>query len=227
MRFAHNSKLKTQKAKLYMDDTLLFIPPCCVDNKLPKAVNQAPHRQLTFYTHGDVTAEKFYKAVSHLVIDSHVMVLTMPSPKQETFMFLEQCFERGWITHLVLSTYRSCDSLIAKHLGDYADRIIYAQSDDVSDLSSHIVLYNKDRALTLSGPMYDRPQTNVRLAAYTLVFHPSHLLNSSADWGNSLRNILFPDVLRQRKKIFAGGVKLIKDKEIDRFIHLEFPPLRE
>lgn len=210
-----------------MDDTLLFIPPCCVDNKLPKAVNQAPHRQLTFYTHGDVTVEKFYKAVSHLVIDSHVMVLTMPLPKQETFMFLEQCLERGWITHLVLSTYRSCDSLIAKHLGDYADRIIYAQSDDVSDLSSHMVLYNKDRALTLSGPMFDRPQIDVRLAAYTIVFHPSHLLNSTADWGNSLRNILFPDVLRQRKKMFAGGVKLIKDKEIDRFIHLEFPPFKE
>lgn len=210
-----------------MDDTLLFIPPCCVDNKLPKAVNQAPHRQLTFYTHGDVTVEKFYKAVSHLAIDSHVMVLTMPLPKQETFMFLEQCFERGWTTHLVLSTYRSCDSLIAKHLGDYADRIIYAQSDDVSDLSSHMVLYNKDRALTLSGPMFDRPQIDVRLAAYTIVFHPSHLLNSTADWGNSLRNILFPDVLRQRKKMFAGGVKLIKDKEIDRFIHLEFPPFKE
>jgi len=210
-----------------MDDTLLFIPPCCVDNKLPKAVNQAPHRQLTFYTHGDVTVEKFYKAVSHLVIDSHVMVLTMPLPKQETFMFLEQCFERGWTTHLVLSTYRSCDSLIAKHLGDYADRIIYAQSGDVSDLSSHMVLYNKDRALTLSGPMFDRPQIDVRLAAYTIVFHPSHLLNSTADWGNSLRNILFPDVLRQRKKMFAGGVKLIKDKEIDRFIHLEFPPFKE
>lgn len=210
-----------------MDDTLLFIPPCCVDNKLPKAVNQAPHRQLTFYTHGDVTVEKFYKAVSHLVIDSHVMVLTMPSPKQETFMFLEQCFERGWITHLVLSTYCSCDSLIAQHLGDYADRIIFAQSDDVSDLSSHMVLYNRDRALTLSGPMYDRPQIDMRLVAYTIVFHPSHLLNSTADWGNPLRNILFPDVLRQRKKIFAGGVKRITDREIDRFIHLEFPPLQE
>ena len=210
-----------------MDDTLLFIPPCCVDNKLPKAVNQAPHRQLTFYTHGDVTVEKFYKAVSHLVIDSHVMVLTMPLPKQETFMFLEQCFERGWITHLVLSTYRSCDSLLAKHLGDYADRIIFAQSDDVSDLSSHMVLYNRDRALTLSGPMYDRPQIDMRLVAYTIVFHPSHLLNSTADWGNPLRNILFPDVLRQRKKMFAGGVKRITDREIDRFIHLEFPPLQE
>ena len=210
-----------------MDDTLLFMPPCCVDTKLPKAVNQAPHRQLTFYTHGDVTVEKFYKAVSYLMIASHVMVLTMPSPKQETFVFLQQCFEREWITHLVLSTYRSCDTLIAKYLGDYTNRIIYTQSDDVSDLSSHMVLYNKDRALTLNGPMLDCPQTEKALVSYTLVFHPSHLLNSTSDWGNSLRNILFPDVLRQRKKIFAGGIKRIKDREIDRFLHLEFPPLRE
>lgn len=210
-----------------MDDTLLFIPPCCVGKKLPKAVNQAPHRQLTFYTHGDVTAEKFYKAVSHLVIDSHVMVLTMPSPNQETFIFLEQCFEREWITHLVLSTCRPCDTLMAKYLSEYADRIIYAQSDDVSNLSSHMVLYNKDRALTLSGPLFNRPQMDVRLAAYTIVFYPSHLLNSTADWGNPIRNILFPDVLRHRKKMFANGVKRIKDKEIDRFIHLEFPPISE
>ncbi|MDD6754390.1 MAG: hypothetical protein PUE15_10905 [Prevotella sp.] len=210
-----------------MDDTLLFMPPCCVDKNLPKAVNQAPHRQLTFYTHGDVTVEKFYKAVSHLMIDSHVMVLTMPSPKQETFVFLRQCFEREWITHLVLSIYRSCGTLMAKYLSDYADRIIYAQSDDVSELSSHMVLYNKDRALTLSGPMYDRPQVDVRLAAYNLVFHPSHVLSSATDWGNPIRNILFPDVLRHRKKMFANGLKRIKDKEIDRFIHLEFPPFRE
>lgn len=210
-----------------MDDTLLFIPPCCVDKKLPKAVSQAPHRQLTFYTHGDVTVEKFYKAVSHLLMDAHVMVLTMPSPREESFALLQQCFERGWITRLVLSTYRSCDTLIAKYLGDYIDRIIYAQSNDVSELSSHMVLYNKDRALTLSGPMYDRPQTDVRLAAYTLVFYPSLLLNSTSDWGNALRNILFPDVLRHRKKMFAGGIKRITDKEIDRFIHLEFPPLKD
>ena len=210
-----------------MDDTLLFMPPCCVDKKLPKAVNQAPHRQLTFYTHGDVTVEKFYKAVSYLVIDTHVLVLTMPSPKQETFALLQQCFERGWITNLVLSTCRSCDSLMAKYLGDYTERIIYAQSDDVSDLSSHMVLYNNDSALTLSGPMFDRPQMDVRLAAYNLVLYPSHVLSSSSDWGNPICNILFPDVLRHRKKMFANGVKRIKDKEIDRFIHHEFPPISE
>ena len=36
-----------------MNDTL-FIPPCCVDKKLPRAIIQAPRRALSFYTHGDV-----------------------------------------------------------------------------------------------------------------------------------------------------------------------------
>ena len=90
-----------------------------------------------------------------------------------------------------------------------------------------MVLYNKDRALTLSGPMYDRRQMDVRLAAYNLMLHVSHVLSTTADWGNPIRNILFPDVLRHRKKMFANGLKRIKDKEIDRFIHLEFPPFSE
>ena len=208
-----------------MDDTLLFIPPCCVDKKLPKALMQAPMRALTFFTHGDVTVEKFYKAVSHLVIDSHVMVLTMPSPKQETFALLQQCFERGWITHLVLSTYRSCDTLMAKYLGDYTERIIYAQSDDVSDLSSHMVLYNKDRALTLNGPMYNQ-LAKPELTSYTAVFYPSHCLTSNnLDWGNPLRNILLPDVLRQRQVVHKQK-REVADARLKRFLACDFPPYK-
>ena len=208
-----------------MDDTLLFIPPCCVDKKLPKALMQAPMRALTFFTHGDVTVEKFYKAVSHLVIDSHVMVLTMPSPKQETFALLQQCFERGWITHLVLSTYRSCDTLMAKYLGDYTERIIYAQSDDVSDLSSHMVLYNNDRALTLNGPMYNQ-LAKPELTSYTAVFYPSHCLTSNnLDWGNPLRNILLPDVLRQRQVVHKQK-REVADARLKRFLACDFPPYK-
>ena len=208
-----------------MDDTLLFIPPCCVDKKLPKALMQAPMRALTFFTHGDVTVEKFYKAVSHLVIDSHVMVLTMPSPKQETFALLQQCFERGWINHLVLSTYRSCDTLMAKYLGDYTERIIYAQSDDVSDLSSHMVLYNKDRALTLNGPMYNQ-LAKPELTSYSAVFYPSHCLTSNnLDWGNPLRNILLPDVLRQRHEVHKQK-REVADARLKRFLACDFPPYK-
>ena len=73
-----------------MDDTLLFIPPCCVDKKLPQAVTQAPQRMLVFYTHGDVTMEKFYRAISFLVIDAHVMALSMPTANNDRFVFLQQ-----------------------------------------------------------------------------------------------------------------------------------------
>ena len=50
-----------------MDDTLLFIPPCCVDKKLPKAVMQAPRRALSFFTHGDVLVDKFFHAIGYMV----------------------------------------------------------------------------------------------------------------------------------------------------------------
>lgn len=208
-----------------MDDTLLFIPPCCVDKKLPKAVMQAPQRMLTFYTHGDVTMEKFYRAISHLLIDKHVMVLSMPLVTNETASFLSLCFERGWISRLVLSVQTDATKVLGKYLSDYRHMILYVESHDVTSLSSHMVLYNRDRALVLNGPMYDRPKLDARLVCYSLTFYPSHSISSSKqDWGNPLRNALFPDVMRHRQQQFAHGVKRIEDKHFDSFLHLEFPP---
>lgn len=210
-----------------MDDTLLFIPPCCVDKKLPRAVMQAPHRALTFYTHGDVTMEKFYRAVSYLVDDAHVMVLSMPVVGPETLVFVQQCFERKWITHLVLSTSRDCQKVLDRYLSEYRNRILYTHESDVTELSSHLVLYNVDRALVLNGPMYERPFNGVRLVAYNMVFYPSYSLSASQqDWGNPLRNVLLPDVLRHRK-VLSKEQKMALPTEFSRFIHLEFPPYND
>ena len=102
-----------------MDDTLLFIPPCCVDKKLPKAVREAPRRMLTFYTHGDVTMEKFFRAIAYLMDDapSHkerhiVMGLCMPVRLYATAVFLQLWLERGCIHHLVLTTQRDMSNLL-------------------------------------------------------------------------------------------------------------------
>ena len=72
-----------------MDDNLLFIPPCCVDKKLPKAVMQAPRRALSFYTHGDVLLDKFFHAIGYLAD-------TTPNRtgSNRTFMELKYDFER-------------------------------------------------------------------------------------------------------------------------------------
>ncbi len=209
-----------------MDDTLLFIPPCCVDQKLPKAVMQASQRCLCFYTHGDVTMEKFYRAVGHLLIDPHVMVLSMSVVASETMAFLCQCFDRGWITALVLSVRRDCATLLDKYLSGYKDRILCACSKDVSEISSHMVLYNNERSLYINGPMYEQPQ-KVGLVAYTMQFLPSYsLLSNNLDWGNPLRNILFPDVLRHRAEM-RKQKKEVTHPRLSNFIHCEFPPYKE
>lgn len=208
-----------------MDDTLLFIPSCCVDKKLPKAVTQAPQRMLTFYTHGDVTMEKFYRAVSYLLVDPHVMVLTMPAMSTDTCVFLQQCFERKWITALVLSTARKCDEIVNKYLAEYSDRILYTHSKDVSDTTSHMVLYNKDRALTLSGVMFDRPCP--ALECYVLMFYPNYnLASQTLDWGNPLRNILLPDVLRHRQQVRKDKRKVV-NTDLRLFLDCQFPPYKE
>ena len=208
-----------------MDDTLLFIPPCCVDKKLPQAVTQAPQRMLVFYTHGDVTMEKFYRAISFLVIDAHVMALSMPNANSDSFVFLQQCFERRWITHLILTTANDCSKMVAKYLSDYKDKVLYTQSKDVTDVASHMVLYNYERAVVLTGLMTDRPYT-ANLVSYTLTFYPNFsLFSTKSDWSHPIRNVLFPDILRHRQQTHASLNK-VQSPTLDHFLHFEFPPYK-
>ena len=208
-----------------MDDTLLFIPPCCVDKKLPQAVTQAPQRMLVFYTHGDVTMEKFYRAISYLVIDAHVMALSMPNVNSDSFVFLQQCFERRWITHLILTTANDCSKMVAKYLSDYKDKVLYTQSKDVTDVASHMVLYNYERAVVLTGLMTDRPYT-ANLVSYTLTFYPNFsLFSTKSDWSHPIRNVLFPDILRHRQQTHASLNK-VQSPTLDHFLHFEFPPYK-
>lgn len=208
-----------------MDDTLLFIPPCCVDKKLPQAVTQAPQRMLVFYTHGDVTMEKFYRAISFLVIDAHVMALSMPTANSDSFVFLQQCLERRWITHLILTTGNDCSKMVAKYLSDYKDKVLYTQSKDVTDVASHMVLYNYERAVVLTGLMTDRPYT-ANLVSYTMTFYPNFsLFSTKSDWSHPIRNALFPDILRHRQQTHASLNK-VQSPTLDHFLHFEFPPYK-
>ena len=208
-----------------MDDTLLFIPPCCVDKKLPQAVTQAPQRMLVFYTHGDVTMEKFYRAISFLVIDAHVMALSMPTANSDSFVFLQQCVERRWISHLILTTGNDCSKMVAKYLSDYKDKVLYTQSKDVTDVASHMVLYNYERAVVLTGLMTDRPYT-ANLVSYTMTFYPNFsLFSTKSDWSHPIRNVLFPDILRHRQQTHASLNK-VQSPTLDHFLHFEFPPYK-
>lgn len=209
-----------------MDENMLFIPPCCVDKKLPQAIMQAPRNALSFYTHGDVIMESFYKSISHLVDSPHVMVLTMTIADSGVIAYILLCFERGWISNLILSTQRDCTPLLDKYLADYRNHILYACSTDVNDTSSHLVLYTDQKALSIAGPMHERPYQEPTVA-YTMLFHPRMDIHSSTlAHGNPLLNILVPDVLRHRKAYRAGLARELPNTLV-RFLAFDFPPYKE
>lgn len=208
-----------------MDDTLLFIPPCCVDKKLPRAVMEAPHRALTFYTHSDVPMEKFYRAISYLIADAHIMVLTMPHISHQVAAFLRQCFERGWITDLILSTNRDTSAVIKSYLPEYSEHILYTYGKDVLDITSHLVLYTDTQALSISGPMWEIGG-NAPLACYTLLYYSRFNTMVNGDFSNSLQNILLPDVLRHRKARHKE-TQLPSSKALSHFLNHNFPPYKE
>lgn len=209
-----------------MDDTLLFIPPCCVDKKLPRAVMQAPNRALAFYTQGDVSTEKFYRAVAHLVSNPAVMVLAIPNMTKLTAALLRQCFDREWITDLVLSTSREVSTLIDTHLADYREHILYTASQTVSTLSSHMVLYSDRQALTLQGPLWEVEDAKCYLASYSMVYYPELMRKGSGDYIDPLMNILLPDVLQHRKQVKKDKREVISARLLH-FLNHNFPPYKE
>ena len=181
-----------------MDDPLLFIPPCCVDKKLPAAILQAPRYNLVFYTHSDVTWIDMYKAVAHLVGDGATMVLTARWLSSTSIDYLCMCFERGWINNLVLTLNRPTPtvSMLERYHGR---KVLIAVSGQADSAFSHMVLYTKDKVLFINGPMFDDTVSIFHTVSYSATLYANRDVFTKADWGNPLRNILLPVTLIHRK----------------------------
>ena len=114
--------------------------------------------------------------------------------------------------------------MMDKYLKDYKDKILYTSNGDVSSVSAHMVLYNNARALILQGNMTERPSG--RLSGYTLMFYPDYSLSiNDLDWGNPIRNILFPDVLRHRQRV-QKDKREVNEAELAAFLRADFPPYK-
>lgn len=205
-----------------MQENMFYIQPCCVEKVLPKAIHNAPRGTLSFYTRSDVTMEGMYKAVSWMLDSVHVMALSMPDVTPVTAAYLSLCFERGWISDLILSTSRETTPLIDKYMSAFRNRILYRCSPEVSYLSSHMVLYSNKRALIIEGPMYDSPVLNNGLASYTAIYMPSYnTIVNTKDYANPLLNSLYPDIMRMR--MVKPDVTRLSNNLV-RFINRQLPP---
>ena len=186
------SAMTEEELKYYL------LQPCCIDKYLPKSIMLAPRRALTFFTNGDVTMEKFYRAISYLIADPHVMVLTMPNMTHETAAFLSQCFDRKWITDLVLSTNRNVQDLLDKYLPSHKQHILYTADKQVTDTSSHLVLYSDHQSLSITGPMFDT-MLKPHQMFYTMLYQPRYDMHSDKPCTSPLLNAILPDNMRHRK----------------------------
>lgn len=166
--------------------------------------------------------EKFYRAVAAEVADPHVMVLTMITVTKPTVIFLQQCFERHWITDLVLSTSVDNHEIIESVLADYKSHLSYAVNDNVIDTTSHMVLYSEEQAISISGPMLN-VASNHSLLAYTLMLHRHYGGFTSKECGNPLLNILLPDIMRHRQCVMRTDREK-KSERIKKFLNFTFPP---
>lgn len=178
-----------------------YIPPCCVSSKLPLAMMDAPKRTLVFHTNCDVVFEDFYRAISSYISDPHVLVLNMSDPNIHVVRFLLQCFERKWITDLVLTTATDKRKLIESELKEYLSHVLYAVTPHCSYLTGKMVIYSDTQALTLCGPMFHSKPRELSMATYTLVYQSSFPpAIGTTVWGNHLRNVLMPDTLIHRSQ---------------------------
>lgn len=180
--------------------------PCCV-HKLVRALHEAPHRVLTFHTYGDVVFEKFYHALACLMADTHVLVLTMERLDIPTANYLRHCFDRCWITDLVLTTRQDNEALVRSTLENYLTHVSYTHSPSISPTSGQMVLYTSPaaespaqmQALILSGNIPYK--VNGELTTYTLQFQPSVPALVTGDCGDWLANALLPLTMLHRPKV--------------------------
>ena len=201
-----------------------FLPPCCIKNKLPIAFRQSIDNSFFFYTHGDVVIEEFFKAAAPFFNSAPVLVLNARIVNEQLLHYLLHCFDRGWISDLILSTHVDKRDTVQGILRPYRTHVLYTCSKEVSHDNAHMVLYNRFSALAISGPMYSTvSDMKVTTVAYSAFFYENIDIFSRSECGNPLLNILLPDVMRHRKFIKQSERQHL-DPEIQLFLEHTFPP---
>ncbi len=179
----------------------MIVEPCCVNKQLPKAIIEAPHRVLMFHTNGDVSLEKFYRAIASAIADPAVMVLTLPTVDIHTMRLLVQCFDRDWITDLVLTTSADITKFVESELRDYLPHVSYCHTVAVSFDTSMLSLFSQRQALFLHGSLPLAPSKKAGLSTYTLIFQPSIPLRYTGENGDHLHNALEPIITLHRQHL--------------------------
>lgn len=173
----------------------LYMPPCCIDKKLPKLLRDNAGRLITFYSQGDWSVERLWDAVSHLVSNviqtndpskpvSHTggkihMLLVLPALDRHLMEAVLRYKQHVWFDKLTVICHTS--SLSFQQHADYVQQLNAVSPE----ASVEIVIGKKAAAqqslwlrwddktlqtIFVSGPMFTTKIGNPPFATYTSTF---------------------------------------------------------
>ena len=136
-------------------NTTMMIEPCCCDRQAPSAL-KANGGHTTLFTNGDVTLQNWFNALSSLAGSNHRMTLLVADPDVQMLRWLRNWLNRGWTTHLQLTTRVEKNLFIERELEGLMDRVSVAVDPN---LQSELVVFEGDRGVVvICGPMLSEKQ---------------------------------------------------------------------
>lgn len=173
----------------------LYIPPCCIDKKLPKLLRDHQSQMVVFYSQGDWNVERLWNAVSHMVSNvtqssnpdqavTHTggavhMLLVLPCLDRHIMETILHYKQHAWFDRLTVICHTS--SLNLDQHQDYAKQLssispdvkvsIHLGKKAASQQSLWLRWDDKTmQTLLVSGPMFTTKIGNPPFATYTATF---------------------------------------------------------
>ena len=132
-------------------DEELYIPPCCIDQKLPHVIQSGSC--VYFYSRGDWGLQQLWAAVSQLVSGSALCVLVVHTVDVHTLRFLKTYFDRGWMGALVLITSTDDTAIVKSELSAYLGNLWYCPNAEDASRNQLWIRSSNLTTMVISGPI--------------------------------------------------------------------------
>lgn len=152
----------------------LYIPPCCIDRKLPPVVRAGGPCSF-FYSQGDWGVAKLWGALASLVSGAEgnaLCVLVIDDVDEFLLRIMANYMDRRWIRALILVTSTDRLQMVRDVLPGYLDSICYCGNRTEAMHSNLWIRTNGKLSLAVVGPL-DKGGGSKHFCSYTASLSPN------------------------------------------------------
>lgn len=184
----------------------LYIPPCCIDRKLPPVIQSGACAY--FYSMGDWGLQKLWNAVSHLVPGQPFTLLAIPALDVYTLRFIKEYFDHGWLGGIALITASDNTDIVKGELSHYIDKVWYAPSLESAQEAQLWIRSSNLTTMVVSGPIthHDKHEGGHKFCSYTssLTNNTNIAQRAFQPWRSMLR---LHATIKGNNEIFDGWLR--------------------